>query len=844
MSHEEDGDLTENRPSTGAFLRAIEVTDFKSVRHARVELSPLTVLVGKNSAGKSSLIESILLRAQNDRQVWWTDLQLNSEHVLIGTLLDAVREGSDEEVFRIGGELSLGLDPGGPDPDGDDLVTGTQGLAQPGLRMRREISAFAMNTSDPAFAQMVAKPDLRLLPTQDNVLVQDELRRLRQKLVNRGSTETEMLLRWWIEVGNPDPLADGKGLPYGRVQRGCLELVGADGQELFASEVDFEPRWDTFIDHGYSFADFSTEEFDGIGELRHPAYPKPVKVIRVDSRFGLPGAVHILQNAHRYVASKLINNWIERTKPRLYRRNLRHGSSSATKVSELAEGARERMALSFAGGGLKFDPQDEKEFEDFIQGAGEVADMRSAYAIGLLDENDIAFLQDIPNWSFSELADFEHGGPAQVMAKNIPGRSVATATDNLVEQAALWIDLYLRKISEFLPRYNNNEVVNGLDIDIDRWLNKMQIGPSKDLEAATDHAEKVEALIDKMNYEQNTPEDDFSQLESPHESADLVVLLREIGAPAEFGHPVDSEDQLVQRVVKSTRTRIPSTLKTVEQHRGINSLLRALIMVIERSLGDRTFLVGPLRKGPAAVYAPGVGPSRQRAAVGRRGEFTAQVLYELQDQHVEGQVGDVFSEEEGYPIIDVLAHWVGPDGLDLVEAVRAESLGAAGYKLQVRPFGLRRFVDLTSVGTGVSQVLPVVVQGLIAPRDSLLIFQQPELHLHPSLQQKLGDFMLALVKSGRQVILETQSEYIVSRLALHAAESETARNCISLKLVTRTDEEGTVYQQAEIDEYGSIQWPTGFFDETSAGAVAILMAAARRLEGTDRSADEDEPTDA
>ena len=84
----------------------------------------------------------------------------------------------------------------------------------------------------------------------------------------------------------------------------------------------------------------------------------------------------------------------------------------------------------------------------------------------------------------------------------------------------------------------------------------------------------------------------------------------------------------------------------------------------------------------------------------------------------------------------------------------------------------------------------------------------------------------------------------MSRLALHAAESETARNCISLKLVTRTDEEGTVYQQAEIDEYGSIQWPTGFFDETSAGAVAILMAAARRLEGTDRSADEDEPTDA
>ena len=836
MSHEEGGDLTENRPSTGAFLRAIEVTDFKSVRHARVELSPLTVLVGKNSAGKSSLIESILLRAQNDRQMWWTTLQLNGEHVDIGTHPDAVREGSDEEVFRIGGEISLGLDPGGPGPDGDDLVTGTQGVAQPGLRMRREFSAFAMNTNAPP--SRAARPDPRLLPTLDNALVQAELRRLRQKLVDGGGIGTEMLLRWWIEVGNADPLAESKGLPYGRVQRGRLELVGASGQELFASEVGFEPRWDDFIDHGYSFADFSTAEFDGIGELRHPAYPEPVKVVRVDSRFGLPGAVHIVQDAHRHVAGKLIRNWIWRTGSRSYRRNIRPGSTAATKVSELAEGATERMALYLAGTPT---PEDAGEAEDFLRGAGEVADMRSAYAMGWLDENDISFLQGIPNWSFSEFADLEPHGPGATGLV----RSASAATDDLVEQAALWVDLYLRKISEFLPRYDNNEVVYGLDTDVDRWLNEMQIGPSQDLEEATGQVEKVKAWIDQLNYEQNPAQDDVPQLEGTSGSADLIAVLREISSPAEFGHPVDSEDQLVQRVAKSTRTRIPSQLKAVEQQREINSLHRSLVRVIEKTLGDRTFLVGPLRKGPAAVYAPGVGPTRpQGPTVGRSGEFTAQVLYELQDRHVEGQVGDVFSEEEVYPLIDVLTHWVGPNGLDLVEAVRAESLGAAGYQLEVRPFGLARFVDLTSVGTGVSQVLPVVVQGLIAPRDSLLIFQQPELHLHPSLQQKLGDFMLALVKSGRQVILETQSEYIVSRLALHAAESETARDHISLKLVTRTDEEGTVYQPAEIDEYGSIQWPTGFFDETSAGAVAILMAAARRLEGTDRSADEDEPADA
>ena len=52
-------------PGAGvAALTGIELWNFKSVQMARVGLRPLTVLVGKNSSGKSSLIESILMRSQ------------------------------------------------------------------------------------------------------------------------------------------------------------------------------------------------------------------------------------------------------------------------------------------------------------------------------------------------------------------------------------------------------------------------------------------------------------------------------------------------------------------------------------------------------------------------------------------------------------------------------------------------------------------------------------------------------------------------------------------------------------------------------------------------------------
>jgi len=50
--------------------------------------------------------------------------------------------------------------------------------------------------------------------------------------------------------------------------------------------------------------------------------------------------------------------------------------------------------------------------------------------------------------------------------------------------------------------------------------------------------------------------------------------------------------------------------------------------------------------------------------------------------------------------------------------------------------------QLQAVGVGVSQILPILVMGLLAPRNTLLIIEQPELHLHPRVQARLGDFFM------------------------------------------------------------------------------------------------------
>src|SRR5262249_53682217 len=70
----------------------------------------------------------------------------------------------------------------------------------------------------------------------------------------------------------------------------------------------------------------------------------------------------------------------------------------------------------------------------------------------------------------------------------------------------------------------------------------------------------------------------------------------------------------------------------------------------------------------------------------------------------------------------------------------------------------------TDVGFGVSQLLPIVVQCLLSS-NSIIVIEQPEIHVHPRLQAELADLLVAsVVDRGNQLLVETHSEHILLRL--------------------------------------------------------------------------------
>ncbi len=159
-----------------------------------------------------------------------------------------------------------------------------------------------------------------------------------------------------------------------------------------------------------------------------------------------------------------------------------------------------------------------------------------------------------------------------------------------------------------------------------------------------------------------------------------------------------------------------------------------------------------------------------------------------------------------------------------VEVVRPAP-GYAGITVQDIRTGRRD--NLADVGFGVSQVLPIIVHLATAPRNSLILIEQPELHLHPETQGALVDVLLDLAEARNLVLLvESHSENMLLRLRRHVASGRVSPDEARIYVANN----GFV-NLAGVDAQGGVDmsvFPEDFFEEEWLEAVELAKAARRQ----------------
>ncbi|WHP04478.1 DUF3696 domain-containing protein [Acinetobacter corruptisaponis] len=222
--------------------------------------------------------------------------------------------------------------------------------------------------------------------------------------------------------------------------------------------------------------------------------------------------------------------------------------------------------------------------------------------------------------------------------------------------------------------------------------------------------------------------------------------------------------------------------------------------------------LSPIRANPERIY---IHYSNNALDINENGANSAHVLWSKKNEIVE------FNNEK-LKLLDALHSCIAILGLG--QEISSEKISEMVYQIGLKIKDSNAAVSLADVGFGYSQVLPVILLGLLNNNDNLLLIEQPEIHLHPSSASKLADLFLMFIKGKKKFIIETHSQELINKLRLRVIENPLLKEYINIVFIDQ-DENGTQIKQFEIDETGMFpEWPRGFLDESENIAREILKA--------------------
>lgn len=283
--------------------------------------------------------------------------------------------------------------------------------------------------------------------------------------------------------------------------------------------------------------------------------------------------------------------------------------------------------------------------------------------------------------------------------------------------------------------------------------------------------------------------------------------------PNEKGELSGTEEWLFQNIPEFAAMGKPATdIPIIYSSLNLDTFFSWASSLLKEYL-RRIIYIGPLREYPERVYSySGNIPSN----VGKSGKYTPDIL--MKKPELVNKVNDWFARFK-------IGYKLNVDSLKRNLFALTLSDARTGYEVSPK-----------DVGFGIGQLLPIIVQGVLA-EDKIMLIEQPEIHIHPRLQAEFGSFVAEVASRtdkkpnlvndegyGNQFIIETHSEHLILRLLrlirdttngeLTEGEKPLRPEDVAV-IYAKPTEHGTELMELRISEDGDFidKWPDGFFTE-------------------------------
>ena len=228
---------------------------------------------------------------------------------------------------------------------------------------------------------------------------------------------------------------------------------------------------------------------------------------------------------------------------------------------------------------------------------------------------------------------------------------------------------------------------------------------------------------------------------------------------------------------------------------------------ISYSKGNLIFLSAD-RIGPQDTYEKNINPLDR---FGIYGEYAISFLekarrekYQVIDELVHGE-RKFLDSQVNYWLDNILETEIKTEELEATNTIRASFKNGNAF---VRP---------KNIGSGISYLTSILIVCLSAKKEQIIIIENPEIHLHPKAQSKLGEFFAFVASKGIQIIIETHNDHLINRLRYEVYQGNLATD----EIIIHYKEKNVSFEQIEIGEDGKFRdknaensFPKGFYDAT------------------------------
>lgn len=227
------------------------------------------------------------------------------------------------------------------------------------------------------------------------------------------------------------------------------------------------------------------------------------------------------------------------------------------------------------------------------------------------------------------------------------------------------------------------------------------------------------------------------------------------------------------------------------------------------------------RLGPRVSY-PLFSSSPETLEIGLKGENTAQLIELFGNIPISDTNRTHPSTNVGEPIF--LTYQIEKWLSEIVRPIEIKVEKSPLVKSSVLNFKAVKgeWVQSTNMGFGVTYALPIILAGLLIPKGSLLMVENPEAHLHPAGQSRMGVFLGWLAGKGVQVIVETHSDHLLNGVRRSIAEFKYIQANEANVLFFDIEAENEIFSTLSFTPDGSSNgWPRHFFDQYQLDTAAL-----------------------